>query len=277
MYASRANVPDYIVKGGTTYRIVTDQLGSPRLVVNVATGAVAQRMDYDEFGNVVVDTNPGFQPFGFAGGLYDRDTDLVRFGARDYDAEIGRWTSKDPGGLAGGTNRYLYVRNDPENLIDVSGRNPEFADFAPSPQDVANAAGAFAAVGSFVVQGGAVLGAVVLDGVFLVAPVAVTILTVASMEDSALEHSDETGDDEGPNEGGTSEDTSQGEDTSTGDGGVCDDNGKTEPSPPPDDVITDEFLRNPTFPKRGPTPRIPYPETPENGFDDPSLDAPFRL
>jgi hypothetical protein len=42
-------------------------------------------------------------------------------------------------------------------------------------------------------------------------------------------------------------------------------------------VLCIRVLINPTFPKRGPTPRIPYPETPENGFDDPSLDAPFRL
>jgi len=40
-------------------------------------------MDYDEFGNVLLDTNPGFQPFGFAGGLSDQRTGLVRFGARD--------------------------------------------------------------------------------------------------------------------------------------------------------------------------------------------------
>jgi len=32
---------------------------------------VAQRLDYDEFGVVLMDTNPGFQPFGFAGGIYD--------------------------------------------------------------------------------------------------------------------------------------------------------------------------------------------------------------
>ena len=109
VYANHINVPDYMVKGGVTYRIITDHLGSPRLVVNTSTGQIVQRMDYDEFGNVVADTNPGFQPFGFAGGLYDRDTKLVRFGARDYDAETGRWSAKDPILFAGGdTNLYCY-------------------------------------------------------------------------------------------------------------------------------------------------------------------------
>ena len=45
-----------------------------------------QRREYDEFGNALLSsTNVGFQPFGFAGGLYDQDTKLTRFGARDYD------------------------------------------------------------------------------------------------------------------------------------------------------------------------------------------------
>ena len=86
VYGSARNRPDYMVTGGVTYRIFSDHLGSPRLVVNTSSGQIVQRMDYDEFGNVINDTNPGFQPFGFAGGLYDQDTKLVRFGARDYDA-----------------------------------------------------------------------------------------------------------------------------------------------------------------------------------------------
>ena len=116
------NVPDYMIKGGVTYRILSDHLGSPRLVVDVATGGVVQRIDYDEFGNVILDTNPGFQPFGFAGGIYDPHTKLVRFGARDYDAEVGRWTAKDPIRFrSDDTNLYEYVLNDPINWIDPYG------------------------------------------------------------------------------------------------------------------------------------------------------------
>jgi hypothetical protein len=67
VYGTRPNLPDFLVKGGTTYRILSDQVGSVRLVVNATTGGIAQRIDYDAFGVVTLDTNPGFQPFGFAG------------------------------------------------------------------------------------------------------------------------------------------------------------------------------------------------------------------
>ena len=122
VYATRANVPDYMVRSGTTYRLVTDIRGSVRLVVNAANGSVAQRLDYDEWGRVLQDTNPGFQPFGFAGGLYDPDTGLVRFGYRDYDPDTGRWLAKDPILFAGGqANLYLYCGGDPVNWIDPMG------------------------------------------------------------------------------------------------------------------------------------------------------------
>ncbi len=122
VYGTGGTSPDVMIRGGVTYRIFSDHLGSPRLVVNSSTGAIVQRMDYDEFGNVLNDTNPGFQPFGFAGGLYDPDTKLVRFGARDYDPTLGRWTARDPILFAGGdTNLYGYVMNDPLNWIDPSG------------------------------------------------------------------------------------------------------------------------------------------------------------
>ena len=128
VYASGRNVPHYMITYAAdgselaTYRIVTDHLGSVRLVVDASTGVVAQRMVHDEWGQVIEDTNPGFQPFGFAGGIYDPDTGLVRFGARDYDPTIGRWTAKDPILFDGGqANLYAYVGDDPLNRFDPRG------------------------------------------------------------------------------------------------------------------------------------------------------------
>jgi RHS repeat-associated protein len=122
IYATKMNVPDYMIKEGVTYRIVSDHLGSPRLVVNTETGDVVQRMDYDAWGNILEDTNPGFQPFGFAGGIQDKHTGLVRFGARDYDPIVGRWTTKDPIRFEGNdANLYSYVLADPINNLDPYG------------------------------------------------------------------------------------------------------------------------------------------------------------
>lgn len=128
IYATGVNVPAYMIKNGVTYRLITDHLGSPRLVLDVSAGAVAQQMDYDEFGNVINDTNPGFQPFGFAGGIYDRDTGFVRFGARDYDSNTGRWTAKDPIGFVGGINMYAYAVGNPVSLVDLTGFCPNDSD-----------------------------------------------------------------------------------------------------------------------------------------------------
>ncbi len=122
VYGSKGNIPDYMISGGENYRIISDHLGSPRLVIKISDGTIVHQMNHDEFGRVTQDTNPGYLPFGFAGGLYDVQTGLVRFGARDYDAEVGRWTSKDPILFNGGdSNLFGYVANDPVNWIDPSG------------------------------------------------------------------------------------------------------------------------------------------------------------
>ncbi|MEN8147447.1 MAG: RHS repeat-associated core domain-containing protein, partial [Campylobacterota bacterium] len=70
-----------------------------------------------------LDSDPSFKvPFGFAGGLYDPDTGLTRFGYRDYDAYTGKWTAKDPIGFDGGdSNLYGYVLGDPVNFLDPLG------------------------------------------------------------------------------------------------------------------------------------------------------------
>jgi RHS repeat-associated protein len=122
VYGTKSNVPEYMVRSGVTYKIISNHLGSPILIVNTSDGSVAQQISYDEFGKILADSNPGFTPFGFAGGIYDNDTGLTRFGVRDYDAEVGRWTNKDPIGFNGGdSNLYGYVLQDPVNLVDPFG------------------------------------------------------------------------------------------------------------------------------------------------------------
>jgi RHS repeat-associated protein len=125
VHAVRASLPDYVIKDGVDYRLVADQVGSVRLVVNAQTGVIAQRLDFAEFGTLLLDTQPGFQPFGFAGGLLEKASGLTHLGAREYDAEVGRWTTRDPARfIAGSANLYTYVLNSPLNAADPSGLGP---------------------------------------------------------------------------------------------------------------------------------------------------------
>ena len=125
VYGSRSNVPDFVVKSRVPYRIIADNVGSVRLVVNTVDGSIAQRLDYDEAGRITLNSNPGFQPFAYAGGIADRHTRFVRFGARDYDPETGRWTTKDPILFFGGSsNLYAYTLEDPVNEVDPDGLQP---------------------------------------------------------------------------------------------------------------------------------------------------------
>jgi RHS repeat-associated protein len=63
--------------------------------------------------------------FKFAGGYLDA-SGYYQFGVRYYDPSLGRWTQQDPVGgslfdLNSG-NRYMYVEDDPVNLVDPSGK-----------------------------------------------------------------------------------------------------------------------------------------------------------
>ncbi len=125
LYAD-ARMPVAMEADGQTYYLAYDQVGSLRAVAD-ASGTVVKTVAYDSFGNVLEDSNGSLAvPFGFAGGLYDADTGLVRFGYRDYDAEVGRWTAKDPIGFGGGSHDiYQYCLYNPITLEDFSGLNEE--------------------------------------------------------------------------------------------------------------------------------------------------------
>jgi RHS repeat-associated protein len=120
VYAS-GPAPVRMIRNGETFHLVSDLLGSPRLVVN-ASGTLVKRIDYDAFGNIIQDTNLAFDlPVGFAAGLADPAQELIRFGARDYQPSTGRWTARDPILAAGGWNLYAYAENSPVSRVDRSG------------------------------------------------------------------------------------------------------------------------------------------------------------
>jgi len=133
-------------------------VGSLRVVAD-GSGNVVKRIEYDSFGNILSDTNATLEvPFGFAGGLHDRDTDLIRFGFRDYDPDTARWTAKDPIGFWGGqVDLYGYCLNDPINWIDPFGLY-----LTPSQQIKVSLASAVGSMTGYLVGG--LLGAPTLGG-----------------------------------------------------------------------------------------------------------------
>ena len=122
IYSGDNVAPEALVRNGVEYLLITDHLGSVRCVVNAQEGEIAQTLDYDALGRVMVNSSPNFQPFGFAGGLQDAASGLVRFRARTYDPFVGRFLTRDPLGFAGGQmNLYQYAHGDPINWVDPTG------------------------------------------------------------------------------------------------------------------------------------------------------------
>jgi RHS repeat-associated protein len=109
-------------RGDTRFHVATDQVGSPRVVANASTGEVVRTIEYDAFGRVIGGSGSFELPIGFAGGIADPLTGLVRFGMRDYEPAGGRWTARDPVLYeAGQDNLYAYVNGNPVSSHDPLG------------------------------------------------------------------------------------------------------------------------------------------------------------
>jgi RHS repeat-associated protein len=89
---------------------------------------VQDSLVYDGFGNITYQTpSPSVTPLYFwTGREFDAETALQYNRARYYDPSMGRWISQDPMGFdAGDSNLYRYVRNDPIEMRDSTGLQPE--------------------------------------------------------------------------------------------------------------------------------------------------------
>ena len=111
-----------------TFCAVKDHLGSVQALVN-ASGSVVESYTYDAWGvttiknagGEVINSSAYGNRYMFQGREYSTVTGLYNFRARWYAPTIGRWLSKDPIGLEGGLNLYVFCGNDPLNYMDPFG------------------------------------------------------------------------------------------------------------------------------------------------------------
>jgi RHS repeat-associated protein len=108
------------------FYIYPDQIGTPRMVVDVQNRA-RWRWDLNEpFGGNFPNANPtALGTFVFnlrmPGQYADADSELFYNYFRDYDRFTGRYIQSDPIGLAGGVNLYGYVGGNPLSYADPDG------------------------------------------------------------------------------------------------------------------------------------------------------------
>jgi RHS repeat-associated protein len=105
-----------------TYYAVKDHLGSVQALAD-ASGAIVESYTYDAWGNVLTGGQQSAinNRYLWQGREYSFVTGLYNFRARWYAPTIGRWLSKDPIGLEGGLNLYVFCGNDPVDFKDPFG------------------------------------------------------------------------------------------------------------------------------------------------------------
>jgi RHS repeat-associated protein len=113
---------------GTPYVPLHDLSGNVACLLN-HQGGVVERYRYTAFGEteilsptgeVLVESAVG-NPWQYASKRLDQESDLVAFGLRYYEPELGRWITPDPAGYADGSNLYAYVHNSPLLYYDQFG------------------------------------------------------------------------------------------------------------------------------------------------------------
>ena len=115
------------IEGGTYYFYFNDHLGNVRAVIDGGNHNI-QFNHYYPYGLPMAETSDGKQneqPYKYNGKEFERKNGLnwMDYGARMYDAALGRFTTMDP--LAEkyyAVSPYAYCGNNPMNKIDPDGR-----------------------------------------------------------------------------------------------------------------------------------------------------------
>ena len=113
--------PLYLKKDYKLYFYINNELGAPVQLMGV-NGALVWQGVYDSFGNCTIDERFEIvNNLRLPGQYFDSETSLYYNWNRYYDPIISRYITKDPIGLNGGLNMYVYVESNPINYIDMFG------------------------------------------------------------------------------------------------------------------------------------------------------------
>ncbi len=128
------DAPISITVDGVKYYYLYDGLGSVTELIDENENVV-NRYRYTPFGESMLKIEGVFNPYQFTGRRYDQETGQYYYRARMYSPSQGRFLSQDPLGMVDGPNMYAYVRGDPVNHRDPSGRqqwpSPPLIDGGP--------------------------------------------------------------------------------------------------------------------------------------------------
>ncbi|MCP4112564.1 MAG: hypothetical protein GY749_44730 [Desulfobacteraceae bacterium] len=128
IYGTGIDEPVVMDKSEEQYYYHFDGLGSVTEITD-STGALVEKYGYDVYGkftikdnsdHIIIESDIG-NPYFFTGRRYDYSSGLYYYRARYYSAELGRFLQIDPVGYNTGNNLYVYVKNDPINLVDPLG------------------------------------------------------------------------------------------------------------------------------------------------------------
>lgn len=118
-----------------TYYYLTDHVGIVHALADT-NGVIVESYRYDAWGRVLgvfdrsgtpLTSDLGLPTTGIGnrylwqGREYSWTTGLYYFRARWYDPVLGRWLSKDPIGINGGWNQYVFCGNNPVIFVDPLG------------------------------------------------------------------------------------------------------------------------------------------------------------
>lgn len=125
LYAGGLKVATDSAPDGLVYHH-TDHLTGANVDTN-SQGTQIEALDYYPYGNIRLDEQAGAyeNDYKYTGKELDDETNLYYYGARYYDANIGRFVSVDPwgGDLTNpqSLNKYSYVMNNPLKYVDPTG------------------------------------------------------------------------------------------------------------------------------------------------------------